>query len=456
VTSPATEVDTEGVTGNTGAAPVGTAATSGKDVETSTAPGAAYGSTTPAPNPPTVSGTFDTEAANGGRLVNSPTSTQPLLVKTLDTLAGGGEPIQDANPPYRAPSLPAPAIIVDTTWTDRPTSDGLPHVPSANNVGGTLETGSIGAVPAPASHNTPPAPSAPTVVAAARGVQVTWVAPTPVSGAPTLGYQIQSDTGGVRYANANQLTKFFDTLTPNQAYKFRVAARNYNGWGAYSAFSSTATPYNPDENDAGKPAPGLTPDNRVNPIYKPDGTVVPGTGGWPTTPKTVAAVQASATTATVTWAAPDYGLPLTNYVVTASTGQTATVSGTTLTATVTGLTTGTAVTFTVKAVNSKGSFTSAPSNSVTPGAPSTPKTVAAAIASATSATVTWAAPDFGLPLTGYTVTPSVGGSPQTVSGTTLTATMTGLTTGTPVTFTVTATNSYGTFTSPASNSITPA
>lgn len=449
-------VDTEGVTGNTGAAPTGTAATTAKDVDTATQAGAAYGSVTPAPNPPTSSGTIDTEGANGGRAINNPTSTQPLVAKTLDTVAGGGQPIQDANPVYRAPSLPAPAVTYDTTWTDRPTSDGLPHVPSANNVGGTLESGNIGAVPAPSNHNTPPAPGTPTVVAGSRGVNVTWTAPTPVSGAPTLGYQIQSDTGGVRYANANQLTKFFDTVTPGQAYKFRVAARNYNGWGVYSAFSTAATPYNPDEADAGKPAPGITVDNRQNPIYRADGTVVPGTGGWPTTPKTVAAVQASATSATVTWTAPDYGLPLTSYLVTASTGQTASVSGTTLTATVTGLTTGTAVTFTVKAINTKGSFTSAPSNSVTPGTPSAPGTPVAAIASATSATVTWTAPTFGLPLTGYTVTASTGVTPVTVSGVTLTATYPGLATGTPVTFTVTATNAIGTATSAASNSISPA
>jgi len=449
--------DTTGVVGEPGAAPIGTAATSAKDVDTSTAAGAAYGSLTARPGPPLEAVTKDTEATYGGRAVNDPTAVQPLLARTLETNNGGGSPIVQANPVYRAPAvLLSPAVTYDTTWTDRPISDGLTHTPSANTVGGTLETGNVGAVPAPVSHNTPPAPSAPTVAAASRGVQVTWVAPTPVSGAPTLGFMIQSDTGGVRYANADQVTKFFDTVTPGQAYKFRVAARNYNGWGAFSALSLAATPYNPDETDVGKPAAGITVDNRANPIYRPDGTVVAGTGGWPTTPKTVAAVQASATSATVTWTAPDYGLPLTSYVVTASTGQTATVSGTTLTATITGLTTGTPVTFTVKAVNTKGNFTSVASNSVTPGTPSTPKTVAAAIASSTSATVTWAAPDFGLPLTGYTVTASTGVTPVTVSGTTLTATYPGLTTGVAVTFTVTATNSIGSFTSAPSNSITPA
>jgi hypothetical protein len=450
VTVPGT-TDTTGTTGQSGPAPAGSAGSSGSTADTET-PGAGGGSA--AASPPATA--VDTGGVNGGRLVNDPKALSPDVSGTIDTRTGGGSPRQDVSPAYRAPGAYGPGTILDTTRTDTPTSDGVVRVPSSNNMSGTLETGNIGAVAAPSNHSTPPAPATPTVVAAARGVQVTWVAPTPVSGAPTLGFMIRSDTGGTWYAAANETTKLLrDTLKPGQPYKFRVAARNYNGWGALSALSAAATPYNPDEPDVGKPAPGITADNRVNPIYRPDGTVVAGTGGWPTTPKSVAAAQASNTSATVTWAAPDYGT-VTSYVVTASTGQTQTVSGSTFTATVTGLTQSTPVTFTVKAVTAKGSYTSAPSNSVTPGTPTVPQNVTAAVASATSATVTWTAPAIGLPLTGYTVTPSVGGSPQTVSGTTLTATMTGLTTGVAVTFTVTATNSVGSATSPASNSVTPA
>lgn len=88
----------------------------------------------------------------------------------------------------------------------------------------------------------------------------------------------------------------------------------------------------------------------------------------PDAPTGVTAAVASATSATVTWTAPnDGGEPITGYTVTASTGQTVTVAGGATTATVTGLATGVAVTFTVVATNGLGnSAPSAASNSVTP------------------------------------------------------------------------------------------
>lgn len=80
-----------------------------------------------------------------------------------------------------------------------------------------------------------------------------------------------------------------------------------------------------------------------------------------------------------------------------------------------------------------------------PAAPAAPT----AVAGVTSATVNWTAPvnDGGSPITGYTVTASTG-QVQTVAGNVLTANFAGLTAGTPVTFTVVATNLTGS--SPAS------
>lgn len=93
-----------------------------------------------------------------------------------------------------------------------------------------------------------------------------------------------------------------------------------------------------------------------------------------------------------------------------------------------------------------------------PSAPPPPTTIIA-FAGNSSATVTWTAPatDGGSPLTGFTVTSSPGGVMLTVGPTKGSAVLTGLTNGTPYTFTVVATNSIGNSApSVASNSVTPA
>jgi N,N-dimethylformamidase beta subunit-like, C-terminal/Domain of unknown function (DUF4082)/Fibronectin type III domain/Bacterial Ig domain len=94
-----------------------------------------------------------------------------------------------------------------------------------------------------------------------------------------------------------------------------------------------------------------------------------------------------------------------------------------------------------------------------PTVPATPGSVAA-VAGNASATVNWTAPsNGGSAITGYTVTPYIGGTAQpvtTVSGSATSATVNGLVNGTSYTFTVTATNSVGSGpASAASNSVTP-
>ncbi|MEU5692378.1 fibronectin type III domain-containing protein [Actinosynnema sp. NPDC020468] len=93
---------------------------------------------------------------------------------------------------------------------------------------------------------------------------------------------------------------------------------------------------------------------------------------------------------------------------------------------------------------------------------SAPATPAAPTATAgiTSATVTWTAPAAnGSPITGYTVTPyrdGVAQTPVTYSGTATSQTLTGLTAGATYTFTVAATNAYGTSAAGAkSNAVVP-
>lgn len=89
-----------------------------------------------------------------------------------------------------------------------------------------------------------------------------------------------------------------------------------------------------------------------------------------------------------------------------------------------------------------------------PGAP----TNATATAGRKSATVNWTPPtnNGGCAISGYTVTSSPGGKTATVSGTSTSVTVTGLTAGTSYTFTVAATNCVGTGPASApSNAVTP-
>jgi hypothetical protein len=118
----------------------------------------------------------------------------------------------------------------------------------------------------------------------------------------------------------------------------------------------------------------------------------------------------------------------------------------------TGLSASTSYTLTITSVNTWGSASS--STSLTTKSP--PPTGVSAVAGIASATVSWTAPssDGGSAITGYTVTPSTG-SPVTV-GNVLTTTLTGLTTGTPLTFTVFAIKAVGTSAvSLASSAVTP-
>ncbi|MDA8686801.1 fibronectin type III domain-containing protein, partial [Robiginitalea sp.] len=159
------------------------------------------------------------------------------------------------------------------------------------------------------------------------------------------------------------------------------------------------------------------------------------------------------TEATVTFTAPASigGTAIAGYTVTSSPGG-ITATGVSSPITIQGLTNGTAYTFTVTAT----STASSASNPVTfVRAPDAP-TIGTATGGDTQATVTFTAPanNGGAAITGYTVTSFPGGITKT--GASSSITITGLTNGTPYTFTVTATNSVGTAASAASNSVTPA
>ncbi|MEV7005460.1 putative Ig domain-containing protein [Streptosporangium sp. NPDC051022] len=177
---------------------------------------------------------------------------------------------------------------------------------------------------------------------------------------------------------------------------------------------------------------------------------------YASSPATPAAPTATAgvTSATVTWTAPaNNGSAITSYVVTPYLGGVAqtpiTYDATATTRTLTGLTAGSSYTFTVAAVNAFGTGTAGPaSNAVVPyNVPGKPVIGTVTVGDAT-ATVTWTAPgNNGSAITGYVVTPYLGGvaqTPQTFSGTATTQTLTGLTPGATYTLTVAAQNAAGT------------
>lgn len=264
---------------------------------------------------------------------------------------------------YQPPPAPVPGSTWDTTWTDRPTAavvDGN-YVNPVLLETETLESGTLGAVPE-GSSAVPVAPAAPTASSGDRFVQVSWAAVAdPADDAPVLQYVVESDSGGHVYAGADDTSVHFEHVTGGFAQKFRVRAGNRNGTGPYSPWSAAAVaPTNEDEVAVTQ----LAADNAVNPIYRQDGTIVPGSYGAPTAPgKPTVAAQGTAGTATVSWAASS-PQPV-SYEVTASSGQTASVAGSVTTADVAGLTVGAQVTFTVKAVGELQSVTSAASDPYT-------------------------------------------------------------------------------------------
>jgi Domain of unknown function (DUF4082)/Fibronectin type III domain/Bacterial Ig domain len=173
---------------------------------------------------------------------------------------------------------------------------------------------------------------------------------------------------------------------------------------------------------------------------------------------------------TLSWSAPSTGGLPTTYTITPYIGfvpqQTTTVTGTPpeVTTKITGLTPGTEYTFTVQASNPNGAGpVSEPSSAVVPTelTPPTAPTNVVASAATRQALVSWSPPgnDGGGSLTGYTVTPYIGGVAQTpveVSPSSTSTIVAGLANGTTYTFRVTAANAYGTsLPSGSSNEVTP-
>jgi HD domain/Fibronectin type III domain len=297
---------------------------------------------------------------------------------------------------------------------------------------------------APSAAVTPATPAtaagAPTGVSGTSGdgqVTLSWTAPASDGGSPVTGYVVTPSIGGVAQTPATftstATTQAVTGLTDGTAYTFTVAAINGVGTGPDSAPSAAVIP----ATEAGAPTgvSGISGDGQV----------------------------------TLSWTAPasDGGSPVTGYVVTPSIAGVAQIpvafSSAATTQTVTGLTNGTAYTFAVATLNGVGTGPdSAPSGAVTPATLAAAPTGVSGISGNGQVTLSWTAPasDGGSAITGYVVTPSIGGvaqTPVTFTSAATTQTVTGLTNGTAYTFTVAAINGVGTGPDSApSAAVTPA
>ena len=288
-----------------------------------------------------------------------------------------------------------------------------------------------GAPSSPSSPVTPQAsvPGQPTSVSAVPDnsqATVSWSAPSNDGGSAISDYTVTSNPGNLTCSTGGPLNCTVTGLTNGTAYTFTVIATNGIGPSSPSSPSTAVTP-------------ATVPDAPTSP------GAVPGNGS-----------------ATVNWTIPvsDGGSAIIDYKVSASPGTaTATAAGPGATSViVTGLANGTTYTFTVHARNGVGnSLASDASTPVTPQAdPPGPPTGVSAVPGDAQATVSWTIPsnNGGSAIIDYTVTPSGSATPVTVSGATAnSALVTGLTNGTPYTFTVHARNGF--FTSSESAASTP-
>lgn len=291
-------------------------------------------------------------------------------------------------------------------------------------------------------------PEAPGPPSAKRGdgqLTVTWSAPVN-RGSAIQRYDVQmqnNDSGQIQEKNfeGGVTQHVWEGLDNGTDYTFRVRAHNLapdpSEWSSWSVAEHPA-------GRPGKPAGAITAERVQNPLG----------GGVKVTWPAMTAGEAN-------------GEPITDYIVRASNGTSATVNASTRSHTFRDLDQDTEYTFTYTGVNSVGEgVPSAPSNAVIPWSiPEAPTGVQASLPNEGSgdgpngrAIVTWnAAKDNGTKIKDYVVTWS-GGGRREVSASNTSLEISGLRNGTAYTFQVQARNRFvggESKVSPASNSVTP-
>ncbi len=411
-------------------------------------------------SPITVSGlsngtpyTFTVTATNGvgtGSASGASNSVTPAMVPGAPTIGTATFGNASASVTFTAPGSNGGSTITSYTVTSTPgnfTGTGSTSPITVNGLtNGTLysftvtATNSIGTGSASGTSNSvtpitvPGAPAIGTAAPENASASVMFTAPGSNGGSTITSYTVTSNPGNFTgTGSASPIT--VTGLSNGTPYSFTITATNSAGTGAASGASNSVTP-----------------------------AMVPGA---PTFCHQLGlaffCLQAPATSenasASVAFYAPgnNGGSAITSYTVTSNPGN-FTGTGSSSPITVTGLANGTAYTFTVTATNAVGTGSaSGASNSVTPvtvpGAP----TIGTATRGNVSASVTFIAPgsNGGAAITSYTVTSNPGNFTGTGSASPIT--VSGLSNGTPYSFTMTATNAVGTgAASAASNSVIPA
>ena len=289
-----------------------------------------------------------------------------------------------------------------TAATNRATLTGLTNGNAITAKVFAVNRGGRGAASAPVVATAATTPAAPTSLQAQDGngvITLQWSAPSDNGGAAITAYIVEY-TGGTITAATNRAT--LTRLTNGAAITAKVFAVNRVGGGAYSApvVATAAT----------------TPAAPANlQVAEGDGVV------------------------TLTWGAPSNtgGAAVTAYMAEWG-GYSTLISGVSLV--VSGLTNGETVSFTLRAHNRKGLGAAASIAAAGRGKPSAP-TAVNAVGSNGNITVTWNAPtnDNGAAVTGYIV--SYKGIATAVQGRGFT--LSGLSAGETVRFTVQAVNSVG-------------
>jgi hypothetical protein len=346
----------------------------------------------------------------------------------------------------------------------------------------------------------PVVPAAPTSVDARPGTasaRLAWNVPTSDGDSPITGYRITPYIGAVAQptttVGGSTTATAITGLANGVAYTFAVTATNAIGSGPASAPSGPvtpqstildfATPVTVDSNDGNAVEVGMkfTSDTNASMtgvrFYKSAANTGTHIGSlWTATGTRLAQVTFTNETASG-WQSATFSSPVaitagTTYVVSylapqgRYSAETAGLSSAINNASLHGVGNatspngvylyGSASAFPTNSYNASNYFVDVMVAIPVPGAPST---VSAAAAGQSSATVLWSAPSTGGPVTSYVVTPYVGSTPQTektVSGSTTSTNVTGLTANTTYTFRVAACGAGGCSTAAGpSNAVTP-